>query len=184
MALSTFQIAFANLKNLLDQVTQSYQSLRGENEQIKRNIAKSIQDKDEEVESVKRQYEKQKQKELETIREYIAKDQENINNYTNEIANLVNALRNKDREIQEIQENMSCWKKETLNKLAEKFEVELNKELDRRMQDYKMETSNQQIQLDKLRKEMDCLVKEYKHSNVIFIFYLILNSWSIYCIFI
>jgi hypothetical protein len=90
-----------------------------------------VQDKEEEVEAVKRQYERQKQKELETIREYIAKDQDNINNYTNEIANLVTALRNKDREIQEIQENMSCWKKDTLNKLAEKFEVELNKELDR-----------------------------------------------------
>ena len=34
------------------------------------------------------------------------------------------------------------------------------------MQEYKIETSNQQVQLDKLRKEMDTLVKEYKQSNV------------------
>ncbi len=112
-------------------MTQCHQTQKNDTEQIRRNIAKVVQDKEEEVEAVKRQYERQKQKELETIREYIAKDQDNINNYTNEIANLVTALRNKDREIQEIQENMSCWKKDTLNKLAEKFEVELNKELDR-----------------------------------------------------
>ena len=78
-------------------------------------------------------------------------------------------MKNKDREIQDIQENMSCWKKDTLAKLAEKFEVELNKELDRRMQDYRVESSNQQIQLDKLRKEMDSLVKEYRHTNVMII---------------
>lgn len=41
------------------------------------------------------------------------------------------ALKNKDNEIKGIQENMSEWKKDTLNKLAEKFEIELNKELDK-----------------------------------------------------
>jgi hypothetical protein len=34
------------------------------------------------------------------------------------------------------------------------------------MQEYKIETSNQQVQLDKLKKEMDNLVKEYKNTNV------------------
>jgi hypothetical protein len=47
------------------------------------------------------------------------------------VSSLVAALKNKDREIQDIQENMVGWKKETLTKLAEKFEVELNKELDK-----------------------------------------------------
>lgn len=59
------------------------------------------------------------------------KDQENLNSYTNEISSLVKALKSKDNEIRSIQENMNEWKKDTLNKLAEKFEVELNKELDR-----------------------------------------------------
>ena len=36
-------------------------------------MAKVAQEKEEEIEAVKRQFEKQKQKELETIREYIAK---------------------------------------------------------------------------------------------------------------
>lgn len=54
-----------------------------------------------------------------------------MSNYTNEINNLVRALKSKDNEIRGIQENMSEWKKETLNKLAEKFELELNRELDR-----------------------------------------------------
>ena len=89
-----------------------------------------------------------------------------MNNYTNEISSLVSALKNKDREIQEIQENMVGWKKETLTKLADKFEVELNKELDRRMHEYKIESNNQQMQLDKIRKEMDNLLKEYRNSSV------------------
>jgi hypothetical protein len=54
-----------------------------------------------------------------------------MNNYTNEVSSLVVALKNKDQEIQEIQLNMAEWKKETLTKLAQKFEVELNKELDK-----------------------------------------------------
>ncbi len=59
------------------------------------------------------------------------KDQNQLNNYTNEVNNLVGALKSKDKEIQEIQENMLQWKQDTLQKLAEKFEVELTKELDR-----------------------------------------------------
>ena len=54
-----------------------------------------------------------------------------MNSYSCEVNGLVSALKNKDREILEIQENMSEWKKDTLSKLAEKFEVELNKELDK-----------------------------------------------------
>ena len=89
-----------------------------------------------------------------------------MNNYTTEISSLVSALKNKDREIQEIQENMSGWKKETLSKLAEKFEVELNKEVDRRMQEYKLDSASTQIQLDKIRKEMELLTKDYRQTTV------------------
>ena len=34
------------------------------------------------------------------------------------------------------------------------------------MNNYKVESSNQQAQLDKIRKEMDTLTKEYRQSNV------------------
>ena len=63
----------ANLKSLLEELTQNYQNLKSENEQTKRNLAKMNQEKEEEIENVKRQYERQKQKELEAIREHIAK---------------------------------------------------------------------------------------------------------------
>jgi len=36
----------------------------------------------------------------------------------------------------------------------------------RRMHDYKVESNNQQVQLDKIRKEMELLQKEYKNCNV------------------
>ncbi|CAF0735884.1 unnamed protein product [Brachionus calyciflorus] len=165
MTLNTFQLAFSNLRSLLDEVTQNYQNIKIENEQTKRVNARLMQEKDEEIEIAKRQFEKQKQKELESIREFINKDQETTNSYTTEINNLVNALKNKDKEIKEIQENMSGWKKETLSKLAEKFEVELNRELDKRMKEYKEESANQQNQLDKLRKEIDCLIKECRQTS-------------------
>jgi hypothetical protein len=61
----------------------------------------------------------------------VLKDQNSLNSYTTEVGSLISALKNKDKEIQEIQENMTQWKQETLGKLAEKFEIELNKELDR-----------------------------------------------------
>lgn len=41
------------------------------------------------------------------------------------------ALREKDRELQEIQRNMKAWKERTLAKLANKFREEMNKELAR-----------------------------------------------------
>lgn len=147
-------------------MSSSYQTLKAENDQTKRNLNKMLQEKEDNIESIKRQYERQKQKELESIREYINKDQDSLNNYTNEISSLVAALKNKDREIQEIQENMANWKKETLAKLAEKFENELNRELDRRMQEYKLDSTSTQMQLEKIRKEMEALTKDYRQSNV------------------
>lgn len=165
LSLNTFHVALNNLKGFLEELAQNFQNLKADNEQAKRTINKIVQEKEESIESIKRQYERQKQKELETIREYITKDQDTLNNYTNEVSSLVAALKNKDREIQDIQENMVGWKKETLTKLAEKFEIELNKELDKRMSNYKIESSNLQAQLDKIRKEMDCLVKEYRQSS-------------------
>jgi len=107
------------------------QVLKCENESARRGIAKAEQHREECVESVKRQYERQKQKELEAIREYVHKDKESMSSYTQEVAELIAALKGKDKEIQEIQENMAGWKKDTLAKLADKFEVELHKELDK-----------------------------------------------------
>lgn len=126
---------------------------------------KIVQEKDEEIETVKRQFERQKQKELEKLREYISNDQNNLSNYTSEMSNLVEALKSKDNEIRAIQENMSDWKKETLNKLASKFEIELNQELDKRMEIYKFNTNDQQVQLEKLRKQMEQVFKDSNASQ-------------------
>lgn len=132
---------------------------------MKRSTNKIIQEKDEEIETVKRQFERQKQKELEKLREYISNDQNNLSNYTSEMSNLVEALKSKDNEIRAIQENMSEWKKETLNKLASKFENELNQELDKRMEIYKFNTNDQQVQLEKLRKQMEQVFKDSNASQ-------------------
>ena len=61
------------MKSLLEEVTQNYQNLKTDNDQTKRNIQKVAQEKEESIEAIKRKYERQKQKELETIREYVSK---------------------------------------------------------------------------------------------------------------
>jgi MoaA/NifB/PqqE/SkfB family radical SAM enzyme len=159
-----------NLKTLIDEVTAHIQSHKTENEQLKRNAQALVQEKEDAIENVKRQFERQKQKDLEVLRDYMMKDQNCILSNTNEINSLVQTLKNKDREIHDIQTNMNQWKQETLEKLAEKFESELNKELDRRMSNCKNESNDQQLQLDKIRKEMDSLVKEYREASVSYFF--------------
>ncbi len=57
----------------MEELTQNYQNLKAENEQTKRNVVKLNQEYEERVEEVKRQHERQKQKELEAIREYVCK---------------------------------------------------------------------------------------------------------------
>lgn len=63
----------SNLRGLLEEISTNYQALKSDNEQAKRNIVKLTQEKEDSIENIKRQYERQKQKELETIREYIVK---------------------------------------------------------------------------------------------------------------
>ena len=57
----------------MEELAQNFQSLKSENDQTKRNVNKIAQEKEESIEALKRQYERQKQKELESIREYITK---------------------------------------------------------------------------------------------------------------
>jgi hypothetical protein len=61
------------LRSIIEELSQHYQNLKNENEQNKKNLTKTSQEKEESIENVKRQYERQKQKDLETIREYIQK---------------------------------------------------------------------------------------------------------------
>ena len=43
------------------------------------------------------------------------------------------------------------------------------------MKDYKLESANQQNQLDKIRKEMDNLIKEHRQSSVIHYYYILVQ---------
>ena len=63
----------------MEEIAQNFQKVKAENEQTKRSMSKIAQEKEESIEAIKRQYERQKQKELETIREYITKVEFTIN---------------------------------------------------------------------------------------------------------
>jgi hypothetical protein len=56
---------------MIDEVVVSYQSIQVENERFKKSVSKLNIEKEETIDVVKKQYEKQKQKDLEALREYI-----------------------------------------------------------------------------------------------------------------
>ena len=58
---------------MLCELTQKYQKSVNDSEQTKKNLGKIIQEKEQDVESIKRQCERQKQKELETLRANMTK---------------------------------------------------------------------------------------------------------------
>ncbi len=45
--------------------------------------------------------------------------------------NVYKALREKDTELREIQQNMTKWREQTAEKLARKFQEEMNKEMEK-----------------------------------------------------
>jgi hypothetical protein len=58
---------------MIDELTQNYQNLKNENDQNKKNLAKAVQEKEESIDNIKKQYERQKQKDADLIREYVHK---------------------------------------------------------------------------------------------------------------
>lgn len=62
-----------NFRSLIDELAQNVHSLKLENDQLRKNMQVMNQEKDESIETVKRQYERQKQRDLEAIREYMTK---------------------------------------------------------------------------------------------------------------
>lgn len=58
---------------MLCELIQKYQKSVNDSEQTKKNLNKIIQEKEQDVESIKRQCERQKQKELETLRSNMTK---------------------------------------------------------------------------------------------------------------
>jgi hypothetical protein len=59
------------LKSVIEQVIASHQSITAENEQFRKSIGKLNHEKQETIEDVKKQYEKQKQKDLVALKEFI-----------------------------------------------------------------------------------------------------------------
>ena len=107
----------------------NFQYLKNENEQLRRKNTNMIENQKVQVKKIKNNKE-QKQKEFE-IENIIVKDKYFINDFEIEIKNIIYSLKSKEKEINEIKENMNKWKNETLTKLTTKFKTELNLELDK-----------------------------------------------------
>jgi hypothetical protein len=134
---SSLNTAATNLINccekLLDRLVEQQKQIDEHN----RVIAKLNRSTKEEIETLKSRMQDEKYQALEALKNRLI--QEHLQEVDKLHASLSKgddglhtALREKDRELREIQQNMKAWKDQTLQKLAHKFKDEMNKELARR----------------------------------------------------
>ncbi|XP_063310237.1 trichohyalin-like [Pelobates fuscus] len=138
--LSTNQ-ALQMLHGVNEENNQFIHELQQEVEAQKRTVIHVQREKERELQQLKEQLQMDKEKALSLLKERLI--QEHIEEITNmqrdqlrgsngpDGQSLRQQLREKDNELRAIQRNMAKWKEETATKLAQKFEEELNVELEK-----------------------------------------------------
>ncbi|XP_022096221.1 restin homolog isoform X5 [Acanthaster planci] len=134
--------ALTNLRISNEELRNYVQSLKADLERQKRALSKAQKEKDEEVKKVASTIEK-KSGDMDTMRDRLIQDhlvqveelQQQISRQRTAEASLQQRLLDKDSELKEIQQSMTQWKEETALKMAKKFEEELSKELEIRLQE-------------------------------------------------
>ncbi|XP_077995644.1 uncharacterized protein LOC144449093 isoform X3 [Glandiceps talaboti] len=159
--------ALGNLKSVNEELRQHLQRMKGDLEKEKKNTSKSRKEKEADLKRQRVQLERSKAAQMEALRDRLVTEHlEELNKLQKAVSKddstLHRELRNKDEELKEITKNMNVWKEETAQKMARKFEEELNREIDRRMKDqsrkleitYKSQLSDQQRQMERLEREL------------------------------
>ncbi|XP_066459275.1 uncharacterized protein [Eleutherodactylus coqui] len=128
------------LHEVSEETNQFIHELQQEVEAQKRTLLHVQRERERELQQLKEQLQLEKEKALEMLKDKLI--QEHIEEITNlqrdqlresnggENQSLRQQLREKDNELRAIQRNMAKWKDETATKLAQKFEEELNAELE------------------------------------------------------
>ncbi|XP_056393249.1 trichohyalin-like isoform X2 [Hyla sarda] len=129
------------LHEVSEETNQFIHKLQQDVEAQKRTSLHLQREKEREFQQLREQLQLEKEKALEMLKERLI--QEHIEEITNlqqdqlresnggEKQSLRQQLREKDNELRAIQRNMAKWKDETATKLAQKFEEELNAELEK-----------------------------------------------------
>ncbi|XP_071791087.1 uncharacterized protein [Asterias amurensis] len=134
--------ALTNLRISNEELRNYVQTQKSELERQKRALAKAQKEKEDEVKKVANTIGK-KSEDMDTMRDRLIQDhlaqveelqQQTSRLRTNEGA-LQERLLDKDSELREIQQSMTQWKEETALKMAKKFEEELSRELEIRLQE-------------------------------------------------
>eukprot|EP00057_Strongylocentrotus_purpuratus_P015626 XP_011670100.1 PREDICTED: trichohyalin isoform X1 [Strongylocentrotus purpuratus] len=128
--------AISNLKATNDDLRNYIKSLRDDVEKQRRATTRANREKDNEVkklvESMGREkaqvFEGERDIELDRLHRSVSLLQDSENSLQQDVMN-------KDEELRQIQSNMAAWKEETALKMARKFEDELNKELEVRLEE-------------------------------------------------
>ncbi|KAM9329617.1 uncharacterized protein PAF06_004562 [Gastrophryne carolinensis] len=143
--------ALQMLHGISEETNQWIHDLQQEIEAQKRTVLHVQKEKERELQQLKDQLHLEREKALEELRERLI--QEHIEEITNlqrdqlresggaENQSLRQQLREKDNELRAIQRNMAKWKDETATKLAQKFEEELNAELEKCKMEFLRERS-------------------------------------------
>nr|XP_006819364.1 PREDICTED: trichohyalin-like isoform X1 [Saccoglossus kowalevskii] len=159
--------AMSNLKSTNEELRLHLQDMRRELEKEKKNSAKVRKEKEADLKRLRVQLDRGKNGEMEALRDRLVKEHlEELNKLQKAVgkddSTLHREIMSKDNELKEIARNMNHWKEETAQKMARKFEEELNKEVNRRMKEssrkmetmFKSQLSDQQRQIEKLERDL------------------------------
>ncbi|XP_070572045.1 cingulin-like isoform X11 [Ptychodera flava] len=169
--------ALSNLKSTNEELRQHLQATKQELDREKKSTHKIRKEKEADLKRQRVQLERGKAAQMEALRDRLVKEHlEELNKLQKAVSKddstLHVELRHKDSELKEIAKNMNQWKEETAQKMARKFEEELNRELDRRMKDqskalvlaYKTQLAEQQRQIERKDREIRKLTAEKNSS--------------------
>ncbi|XP_054749443.2 uncharacterized protein LOC129254925 [Lytechinus pictus] len=128
--------AISNLKATNDDLRNYIKSLRDDLEKQRRATTRANREKDNEVKKLVESMGREKAQIFEGERDVeLDRLQRSLGVLRDSEKTLQQELMNKDEELRQIQSNMAAWKEETALKMARKFEDELNKELEVRLEE-------------------------------------------------
>ncbi|XP_046361504.2 trichohyalin-like isoform X3 [Haliotis rufescens] len=147
-------VALANLRACNEELRGHVADLKQELETHRSLLQKTQRDKDESLDNLRRDLEKEKNIELESLKERLFRD------HVDE-TNKASLLRQAPTDIIDMKRNIHHWKEETTDKYVRKFEEELNKQLEIQQRQHwniqrelRDRNERQQKEIEKLEKEI------------------------------
>ncbi|XP_046550421.1 trichohyalin-like isoform X1 [Haliotis rubra] len=154
-------VALANLRACNEELRGHVTDLRQELETHRNLLQKTQRDKDESLDNLRRDLEKEKNIELESLKERLFREHVDESNKANLLRQAPDRNVLHDNDIIDLKRNIHHWKEETTDKYVRKFEEELNKQLEIQQRQHwniqrelRERNERQQRDIDRLEKEI------------------------------